>query len=469
VLSSIAEFIGHFHPVLVHLPIGILLVGLLLQWLSGKAKYVFLGPAVHLIFFCGAVTALLAAVTGYLLSLSGDYDQTLVDWHMWMGIGVVVVSFALFAKEINIRLALPKKLLSAGLLGLIMVTGHLGGSLTHGADYLTSPLAHMIGSDSTAATSRPVADVQQAKVFDDVIKPILSTKCYTCHGASKQKGGLRMDDSVRLMKGGKDGKVIEPGRADDSEMIRRMLLPVDDEDHMPPKEKPQPTESQVALLHWWISEGALFSKKVKEVAQTERIKPILLALQAAPVKEKEAIDIPEAQVAMADEKVIEKLQQKGVVVLPIARNSNYLMANFLTDTLLSGEELQMLGSLKKQLLWLKMGYTNASDEHMAAIEQLDNLTRLSLEHTHISDAGLKHLKNLKNLRYLNLVGTQVTAQGVMQLTDLKSLQSIYLYKTQVGEADWPTLKAAFPKTRVEQGGYSVPTTADDTTIVKPRQ
>src|SRR5436190_1118878 len=197
-------------------------MGLLLQWLSGKAKYTFLGPAVHLVFFCGAVTAFLSAVSGYLLSISDDYDQTLVDWHMWMGIGVVVVAFVLFAMELNLRFPVSKKLLSVGLLVLIMVTGHLGGSLTHGSDYLTAPLAHMMGSDSTADnTVRPIPDVQEAKVFNDVIEPILKTKCYSCHGPSKQKGGLRMDDSVKLIKGGKDGKVIEPGRADDSEMIRR--------------------------------------------------------------------------------------------------------------------------------------------------------------------------------------------------------------------------------------------------------
>ena len=70
-----------------------------------------------------------------------------------------------------------------------------------------------------------------------------------------------MDDVAMLMKGGKDGKVIEPGNADSSEMIKRLLLPVDNQDHMPPKEKPQPSESQIALLHWWISEGRILQKK----------------------------------------------------------------------------------------------------------------------------------------------------------------------------------------------------------------
>ena len=68
---------------------------------------------------------------------------------------------------------------------------------------------------------------------------------------------------------------------------------------------------------------------------------------------------------------------------------------------------------------------------MAAIAQLKNLTRLSLEHTAISDKGIQKLKPLQNLQYLNLVGTKVTAQGVLQLKGLKSLHSLFLYQTNV--------------------------------------
>jgi hypothetical protein len=56
----------------------------------------------------------------------------------------------------------------------------------------------------------------------------------------------------------------------------------------------------------------------------------------------------------------------------------------------------------------------------------------------------------------------------MALSDLKSLQSLYLYQTKITEADWATLKSAFPKTRIERGGYDVPTSANDTTEVKPK-
>ena len=190
-LLSIIEFVAHFHPLLVHLPIGILLAGLLLQWLSGTPKYKSLQPAVPIVLLCGAITALASCITGYLLSISDDYDKTLVGWHQWMGITVAFTSWILYAKEKNPQWPINKKIVSVGLLILIMITGHLGGSLTHGSDYLTKPLANVFGKDSIPNTTiKPVPDVQEALAYNDVIKPILQTKCYSCHGAINKKANF---------------------------------------------------------------------------------------------------------------------------------------------------------------------------------------------------------------------------------------------------------------------------------------
>src|SRR5437868_5044640 len=97
-LLSITEFIGHFHVVLVHLPIGFLLIGLLLQWLSSKAKYHISKEVIKLVILSGMIAAIIACITGYLLSLSGDYAEDIKDWHMWMGIGVAAISIVIYAK-----------------------------------------------------------------------------------------------------------------------------------------------------------------------------------------------------------------------------------------------------------------------------------------------------------------------------------------------------------------------------------
>ncbi|MEO8765673.1 MAG: c-type cytochrome domain-containing protein [Ginsengibacter sp.] len=464
---TITEFFGHFHPLIVHLPIGILLIALLFKWLPANAKYQAFKPVVPFLLLCGMVSAIFACITGYLLSISDDYNETIVGWHKWMGITVAVTSILLYAKEKNIQVLRNAKFLSLALFILIMITGHLGGLLTHGSDYLTRPLADIFENEKAANTViKPVPDVQQAVAYSEVIRPILQTRCYSCHGPNKQKGGLRMDDSLKLLKGGKDGIVIDLANVDSSEMIKRLLLPVDNQDHMPPKEKPQPTESQVTLLHWWIANGANFTKKVKDLHQPEKIKPVLLALQDAPVIENKLSFLPVTPVEKADTSTIDKLKDHGIIVLPVADGSNYLSANFVTDTLVRDADIDLLLSLKKQLVWLKLGFTELNDEKLAKIGQLHNLTKLSMEHTAVTDNGIQQLRLMKKLQYLNLVGTGVTDKGLLQLKDLKELHSIYVYLTKIVAGDWQTLTNAFPQAKIDSGGYMVPILASDTTEVK---
>jgi uncharacterized membrane protein len=466
-LLSIIEFIGHFHPLLVHLPIGFLFIALILQWMSRKSKYATLAPAIPIILLIGSWAAFASCITGYLLSISDDYNKSLVSWHMWMGIAVTLVSLMLYAKENNPAFFINKNMLSVSLLLLLFITGHLGGSLTHGSDYLTKPIEGLYKNDSIAgAAVRPIANVQEAVAYAEVITPILQTKCYTCHNANKQKGGLRMDQLDLLLKGGKNGKVIKPGDADGSEMIKRLLLPVDNEHHMPPKEKPQPSESQVALLHWWINNNADAQKKVKDLSQSKKIEPVLMALQNAPIVKKERTDIPNAPVAKADEKIIAQLKARNIVVLPVAQNTNYLMVNFVTDSIVDKTDLQLLTQLQSQLIWLKLYNTNITDEAIPDIARLTNLTKLDLSKTLITDKALSMLAGIPNLEYLNLVNTKVTTAAVIKLKGLNKLQSLYLYKTGYSSKDWPALKAAFSKTMIDTGGYNVPLLAQDTVLVK---
>ncbi len=466
-LLSFIEFIGHFHPLLVHLPIGFLFIALILHWMSLKNKYAPLRPAIPVILLFGSAAAFASCITGYLLSICDDYDQSLVSWHMWMGIAVTLVSLILYAKEKNPLFAVNKQLLTIGLFVLLMITGHLGGSLTHGSDYLTKPFRQMLDGDSSVnVIIKPIANLPEAVVYTDIISPILESKCYGCHNANKQKGSLRMDQLNLLMKGGKNGKIIEPGNPTESEMIKRLMLPTDDDDHMPPKEKPQPTESQLALLHWWITNNADATKKVKDFVQTDKIKPILTALQAPVAAEQKArTDIPAVATKPADAEIIEQLKTKNIVVLPVAQNTHYLMSSFVTDSIVDKTDLQLLAQLKPQLIWLKLNNTNIGDEALGTVAQLTNLTKLDLSNTLVTDKGLAVLSNNTNLQILTLVGTKVTAAGVATLKNLNQLQALYLYKTGVVSKDWTLLKTAFPKTLVDTGGYQLTMRAMDTMLV----
>jgi uncharacterized membrane protein len=456
------ELIGHLHPALVHLPIGILLIALLLIWLSKKEKYNISYQAIKIVLLVGVFSALASCITGYVLSTEDDYEKPLIIWHMWMGIAVAIASMFLYMKLARKEFDILYKTLAVGLLLLIFVTGHLGGSLTHGSDYLSLNF----NADKDTIKIKPLANVEEVKAYDSVIKPIFQTRCYSCHSSKKQKGGLRLDKYDLILKGGKDGKVIMPDNPDKSDMIQRLLLPDEDDKHMPPRDKLQPDDKQIALLHWWIENGTDTLHKVKDLPQPEPIHGYLLSLQADHAEHKLPANIPSAPVEKADDKAIQQLKDKGVIVLPVAQNSNYLMANFVTATNISDKDLSLLLPLKKQLVWLKCGDTRITDSAMLFIAQCTNLTFLQLHNTLITDKGLQQLASLKQLQSLNLVGTKTTASGLEVLKNLKQLQSLYLYQTKVNKGDWTQLKKEFPKTLIDSGGYNVPLFPDDTVVLK---
>jgi uncharacterized membrane protein/mono/diheme cytochrome c family protein len=460
------EFFGRFHPVFVHLPIGILLLACICILLSFKARFANLKHSIPIMLLLGALSAVVSCVTGYLLANGGDYDGKLVSNHQWMGISVAILSVILWV--------IYKKVKSNGVLGtiafilivLISITGHMGGSLTHGSDYLTAPLKS--GGAKGGPAIPAIANVQEAFVYQNAIQPLFKNRCYSCHGSEKQKGKLRLDQEEFILKGGEDGHTLVKGKADESELIKRILLPINDEDHMAPKEKAQLTANEIALLKWWIDNGADFKKKFKDLPQPENIKPVLASLQKGEsgVEEAKNSDIPTEEVSAVDNKVLNKFTEAGITVIPITQNTNYLSANFINAQSMGKDVLDLIKSIDKQLLWLKLENSKVNDQTLAALKNCKNLTRLSLNNTQITDAGLVALKDLDQLQSLSLVGTKITAKGINQLKKLQNLKFLYIYQTGVNKTDLVNIKKLLPKVSLDTGNYKVPMVAQDTTVVK---
>lgn len=462
-MNAFTDFFGRFHPLLVHLPIGFLLMALVLQWLCNKKKYAAIEPAVPVAFLLGMISAVLSCISGWSLAAGGEYEEATLELHRWMGMGVAVVSVAAYWFSRQTKLVV-KSILAVVLFLLILLTGHLGGTLTHGEGFLTKGLPG-IAKDSVLSARKTIVNVQEAQVFADIIQPVLLDKCGTCHSAKKQKGGLRLDGQEWILKGGKEGKVVTSGNAVASKLYKRILLDPLEEKHMPPKGKPQLTEQEIALLHWWIGSNAGFDKKVKEVPQPEKLKPALLAMQSAAVTMQKP-SIPDEPVEPAAPAVLGTLRNAGIVVLPVAANSHYLLANFVSIPEISERTVALLQQISKQLVWLKLGYASLTENSWKLIGQCTNLTRLQVDHTNLTDASVQYLSSLQHLQYLNLVGTKVTAQGVRQLKGLAKLESLYLGQTQIKENDIAALQKLFPQTKIDSGNYRVENLATDTQVVK---
>jgi hypothetical protein len=269
------------------------------------------------------------------------------------------------------------------------------------------------------------------------------------------------------MKGGKDGVIIMAGNANESELIKRILLSKDNKDHMPPIEKPQLGKQEMELLHWWISSGADFTQKIKSLPQSEKIKPVLLALQSGEILEEiKQSDIPDKEVEKADDQAIQKLKARRISVSTVSKKSNYLTINYVEVDAITEKDLNLLEPLSKQIIWLKLSNTKLSDQQMEIISSLKSLTRLSLERTSITDKGILTLQKLTSLQYINLIGTKVTSKGLAQLKDLNKLTKIFLYQTSITGTDWNELKKTFPKATIDSGGYTMPLLEGDTSELK---
>ena len=93
--------------------------------------------------------------------------------------------------------------------------------------------------------------------FSKDVHPILQERCFSCHGAEKQKGELRLDSQEAILKGGENGAVVVAGKAEESSLYKLVALPADDVDIMPAKGDPL-TDAQKQTIHKWITEGAKF-------------------------------------------------------------------------------------------------------------------------------------------------------------------------------------------------------------------
>jgi uncharacterized membrane protein len=447
------NFIGRLHPLLVHLPIGILLMVVLFEWLAKKKKNKSLRQPLRILSWIGFVTAFASSITGYLLSQSGDYDADAVSWHQWSAIVLTTFSFVYAWMRTKKKFKELYKFFSFLILFFVIITGHLGGTLTHGEDYLSFNF-------KKEEIDFSKIDLQKAGFYSDLVKPIFEEKCYSCHGSSKQKGKLRLDEPEYILKGGEDGLAIVPNRTDEGEMMYRLLLPRDDEDHMPPKEKNQLSEIEIEILKTWINAGAAFNETVVQVGQLENLQKIIGATH----QNKTSI-VPEGEVPPANQEVLNQLNKLGVVILPVAANSNYLSVNLINATSLDST-FDLLVKVKEQLIWLKASNQNISTGQLNKLSQLTSLTRLSLDHSQISDNDLAMLKSLKKLQSLNLNGTSISSKGLKELNSLDELKTIYIYQTLINEEDLGSLKQAFPKSSIEFGRHQVPMLSSDTIEAK---
>ena len=435
--SDFATFIGRFHPLLVHIPIGVVVLLAILEGLARTRRFKNANASAGLILGLAVAGSIFSVICGLLLERGGGYDSNLLGWHKWTAIAmtaICVVAALLHRSELY---KAYRWCLALGLVMLI-VASHFGGSLTHGRDYLVEhappPLRNLLGGADEAPdkSTAPEAGYSDLQAYAAVIHPILDRHCVGCHGPEKSKGGLRLDSHSSLAKGSRNGPVLTAGKASDSVLIKLLRLPIEDENHMPPEGKPQPSTDDLALLAWWIDAGAPAEAKVGDLKPTAAIVRILESrYKVAPVPASIAAQVPKplSEILPVAQQLAAEL---GIAVSPLSETDAWLQANASVAGPDFGDpELAKLAPLTANLRWLDLSGTKISDAGLCQVATMQNLERLYLQKTAVTDLGLKSLQPLVNLNYLNLYSTAITDNSLDTLRSLPKLKQVYLWQTKV--------------------------------------
>lgn len=469
-MDSVIQLLGRFHPLVVHLPIGILFLAFLFECVSRFPRFKALDIAVQPSLFIGSIFAIASIFTGLLLSEEGGYEEGLLSSHRNAGIATAFFTVVLYFFRMRSgrffknekKLNTVRIVLFTPVIVLLSITGHQGGSMTHGEEFLFESLVVEQKEDPINKLSA-ITNLNDAIFYQDIIQPILDSKCYSCHSSKKIKGDLRLDQVEFILQGGKHGAVIEAGNPDSSSLYSRLMLPMEDELHMPPNERPQLSSSEISLIQTWLKEGANFDKRIEDFHESSKIKnyygTLLAQLSQEPL-------IPAVEVSAADKEAIKALEEKRILILPVGNETNYLSVSFVNAASVTDADLALLLPLKKQLLWLNLGRTRITDEGLKVIAQLPALRQLHLSNTMISDEGIQHLTPLAELNYLNLVGINLTDVGLTHLAKMKKLKNIFVYQTEVTADGLKNLASQLPNALIDTGGYTLPTLASDSVVYR---
>jgi uncharacterized membrane protein len=418
VVPSWLQSVGRLHPLLLHFPIVLLLLAMFLEVFRFNKAYV--GVTLYQKFTSGLLLAgiFLTSVTvimGLLLSKEDGYSGTILEWHKWTGTSLVfIASFIYWLRDKSWYNATLSRIAALITVVTLLITGHYGAALTHGDNFVLAPVT----------PPKEKVTVDQAVLFEDVILPILNTKCLSCHNMEKAKGGLNLATAEAVLKGGKNGKLFVPGNPAISLLLERVHLPFDDEKRMPPKGKPALTDEEMAISTLWIKGNAEMDKKVIDLPQQDSLR-ILATASLGPVATAEE----KYNFSAASTETVQKLNNDYRIISVLDRGSPALAVNIYNKSIFKSEALKELDPIKKQIVFLNLNGLPVQDEDLKTIASFENLRKLNLNFTAIKGDGLKHLLPLKLLNALSLSGTAVNFNFVKQLLDMKNLRELSLWRT----------------------------------------
>ncbi|MHC5210666.1 MAG: c-type cytochrome domain-containing protein [Planctomycetota bacterium] len=428
--NTLLRVFGHAHPVVLHLPFGVLLSLVLLELWSAVRKQPLAASTRALLVALFLVTSAVTAGSGWFLGEEPDYGGETLEMHRKLGIAVAVASLAIGLTAWRGWRRPYVATLGAGFV-LLLAAGHFGGSMTHGEGFLFEPLRETL----PRTADPPSANADDARSA----QPILVARCGKCHGETRHKGGLSLHERAAVLAGGSDGPVVVPGDAEASELVRRLRLPLEHEDHMPPADKTQPTPAEVDAIAAWIAAGLPEGGSAATIPVDDGAPQEVRAATSATLP-----DVDAAAVA--------RWRAEQVHVEPADPQTGLLWVDFRAHAETGDDDVRELVSVLGPVLGeLGLAASGVGNGALASLGAAPELTKLDLSDTQVTASGLAALRTCARLAVLDLTGTAVDDSAVDSLVDIPSLQRVYLWDTGFTPAGIERLRGERPDLEVIDG------------------
>jgi len=448
--SELFDFLGSLHPLMVHLPIGIILLTIAIDvFMRNKNNSV--QRVITMGWFFSFFSGLLAALFGWFLGDSGYYFEEQINIHRWSGVALVFLSFMIWILLfINFRFNKSfKQSLNITAIILLMLTGHFGGEMTHGQNYLFDNLPFVKKEFSLTPLSEvESSEVDSLYVFEDLIFPVLEEKCITCHNENRAYGGLNMNAFESMMEGGNSGSGIQKGKPYESLIYKRISFPQDHPKFMPPAGVPM-SYDQIAIMEWWIDKGAKKQMPINLARNDSKMLRLMEVLYKLDLREKTYLETLKLPGLSSEE--LNGLNDEKFIWRFLNAEKSFLDVKFTAKTI-QKVDLLIMQKVKENVTWLNLADCMLSDELLSYLGTFRNLTRLKIQKNPlVTDKGIDGLKELKNLSELNLYGTSVTDAAFSTLGQMTALKKLFLWNTLVTPSGIKNFKTQNPEIEVIAG------------------